>query len=100
MILIFIGILCVVQLVLYLLKGKFLPKIPDFIILDLLILLNLFVFPKIFTSILLPDDLVCGLPVMGITFGFWIFSNLAVIVVHFSRKGIMALVRTKPQQRV
>jgi hypothetical protein len=82
MILIFIIGISFAQFGLYYLNEKSKTKAPTFIILSILLICNLFVFPRIFYPEPNPDGLNCGMPILGITLGFWIFGTIAGIVTH------------------
>jgi hypothetical protein len=40
------------------------------------------VFPKFFYPEPSTDGINCGMPILGITFGFWIFGTIAGIATH------------------
>jgi Na+-driven multidrug efflux pump len=82
MILIFIIGISLVQFGLYYLNEKQKTKFPSFIILAVLLICCFFVFPRFFYPEPDPDGINCGMPILGITLGFWIFGTIAGIVTH------------------
>ncbi|WP_299769558.1 hypothetical protein [uncultured Dokdonia sp.] len=63
-------------------------KFLDFIWLFLIIIAHLFVFPKLFYLKLDPNEINCGLPMLGVTLSFWIFGMLAAFIAHILWKFI------------
>ncbi len=82
MILIFIIGISIVQFGLYFLNAKYKTKMPNFVILLILLTGHFFVFPKLFYPEPRTDGINCGMPMLGVTLGFWIFGTLSGIVVH------------------
>ena len=99
MILLFIIAISLVQFGLYYLNNKYKTKLPNFIILLTLLICYFFVFPKFFYPEPRTDGINCGMPILGITLGFWIFGTIAGIATHIIWK-IKKRKSTKAQHRV
>lgn len=82
MLLIFIGILCVVQYGLCLLNERLKSKIPSVLIAILFLPLHFFVFPRLFFPDPQPGGINCGMPQLGILLAFWVFGTIGVFVTH------------------
>ncbi|MCF6297698.1 MAG: hypothetical protein L3J08_06900 [Flavobacteriaceae bacterium] len=82
MILLFILGISFVQFALYYINSKYKNKLPNFIILLILLICYFFVFPRFFYPEPRTDGINCGMPILGITFGFWIFGTIAGITTH------------------
>lgn len=82
MILLFILGISVVQLAMYFLNDKYKTKLPNFVILLILLICYFLVFPGLFYPEPSPDGINCGLPILGITLAFWIFGTIAGIGTH------------------
>lgn len=67
-----------VQFALY----KYKTKLPNFVILLILLICYFFIFPKLFYPEPRTDGINCGMPILGITFVFWIFETIAGIMTH------------------
>ncbi|MGV6832050.1 MAG: hypothetical protein ACWA5P_10895 [bacterium] len=94
MILLFIIAISLVQFGLYYLDKKYKIKLPSYIILLTFLASYFFVFPKLFYPELNRDGINCGMPILGITFGFWIFGSIAAITTHIIWK-----VKNKKKQK-
>jgi hypothetical protein len=75
--------LIICQFVLYSIVDRL--KLNDFkiIILFLIVIGNFAFFPKYFDPYKGVEGAKCGLPMLGITFYFWIFGNLMSLAAHF-----------------
>ena len=99
MILLFIFGISLIQLGLYYLKSKYGKKVPDFLILLIFLICYFLVIPRFFYPEPRTDGINCGMPVLGITLGFWIFGTIAGIVTHLIWK-LIKYKSTKAQHRV
>ncbi|WP_435261848.1 hypothetical protein [Tenacibaculum sp. nBUS_03] len=88
-----------VQFGLYYLNRKYGQKIPEFLILLTFLICYFLVIPRFFYPEPRPDGINCGMPVLGITLGFWIFGTIAGIATHIIWK-IIKYKSTKTQQRL
>jgi len=82
MILLFIIGVSLLQFGLYYGNDKYKTKLPNYIILLALLSCYFFVFPRLFYPETRTDDINCGMPILGITFGFWIFGTIAGLTTH------------------
>lgn len=83
MILLYIFGISLIQFGLYYLNKKYKAKLPNFVILLILLVCYFFVFPKFFYPESVTGGINCGMPILGITLGFWIFGTIAGITTHF-----------------
>jgi hypothetical protein len=98
MILLFIFGVSLVQFALYYLNSKYKTKLPNFVILLIILICYFFVFPRLFYPEPSTDGINCGMPIFAITFGFWIFGTIAGILTHIIWK-IKLRKSTKAQHR-
>ncbi len=89
MILLFIIGISVVQIALYFLNGKYKTKFPNYLILIFILLGHYLLFPRFFYPEPRTDGINCGMPILGITLGFWIFGTIAGITTHLIWKLII-----------
>ena len=82
MILLFILGISLVQFALYYLNSKYKTELPNFVILLILLICYFLVFPQLFYPEPRTDGINCGMPILGITIGFWIFGTIAGIATH------------------
>lgn len=80
MILIFIFGVALLQYFLNVWNSKSKTKIPKFIIVLLFLIGHFFVFPQWFFPEPDPKGINCGMPMLGITLGFWIYGSLQVVL--------------------
>jgi hypothetical protein len=80
---IILGIVSLVQLGLYSLKKKLDYKISNIVIFVIILFCYYFILPKLFYPEFDKDGINCGLPILGINLGFWIFGTFTTIVTHF-----------------
>jgi hypothetical protein len=94
MILFFILFVFLLQITLYVMLDKKNASKWKYAVLGTIFLSHFFVFPQIFVSSLIPEGIDCGLPVMGIVFGFWIFGGSITLLGHLVYQSIFnAIVR-------
>ncbi|MDT0648416.1 hypothetical protein RM545_17120 [Zunongwangia sp. F260] len=94
MILLFIIAISFVQFGLYYLNRKYKTKLPNFVILVIILICYFFVFPGFFYPEPKTDGINCGLPIFGITFAFWIFGTIAALITHFGYKRLKKALST------
>ena len=82
MILLFILIISLVQFTCYYLIYRYKIKIPNFVILILVLIGYYFIFPQFFYPEPRTDGINCGMPIFGITLGFWIFGTIGAFGSH------------------
>ncbi|PSR56161.1 hypothetical protein AHMF7605_22975 [Adhaeribacter arboris] len=82
MILNFIILISVSQLLLYLIIDKLNFRYGKVLILTLILVGHFFIFPKYFYPEPNSDGVNCGMPVLGITFAFWVFGSAITLLVH------------------
>lgn len=82
MILLFILIISLVQLTCYYLTYRYKIKIPGFVFLVLVLIGYYFIFPHFFYPEPRTDGINCGMPILGITLGFWIFGTIGALSSH------------------
>ncbi len=82
MILYFIIIVSLVQYVIYFINSRYTIKFPDSMLLFFIVIAHFFLFPKLFYPKLDPDEINCGLPMLGVTLSFWVFGTLASCITH------------------
>lgn len=85
MILGFIFGVSILQIAVYFLSDQYKLRFLKAVFFIMLLICNLFFFPKYFLSQLSNEGGVnCGIPQMAIFMGFWFIGNGALLVVHFS----------------
>ncbi|PCJ95363.1 MAG: hypothetical protein COA50_09155 [Flavobacteriaceae bacterium] len=96
MILFFLIVISLLQFALYFLNNKYKNKVPDFVIFLLVLACYFFIFPRLFYPEPRTDGINCGMPILGIILGFWIFGTIAGIATHL----IWKLKKRKTQQNL
>ncbi len=77
MILLFIFGISIIQFGVYFLIDKYKINLPNFLILLIILIGYFFAFPRLFYPEPRTDRINCGIPLLGITLGFWIFGTIA-----------------------
>lgn len=82
MILFVILILSIIHLALYYFNLKVKWSIPDYIIFVILFLANFFILPRYFYPAPSEDEVLCGNPIIAITFAFWFISSITTTIIY------------------
>lgn len=99
-------LISLIQLACYFLKKKLLSQrsqqgsryFPDFIILLIVILLYNFIIPPFFY----PNQehkVACGLPILGIHFGFLLYGSIAAILTHVIGRHLLSTSATQQHSK-
>ena len=84
MILLLILIISLVQLTCYYLIYRYQIKVPNFIILLLVLIGYYLIFPQFFFPEPRKDGINCGMPALGITLAFWVFGTIGALSSHIT----------------
>ncbi|PKG42811.1 hypothetical protein [Psychroflexus sp. MES1-P1E] len=82
MILALILIISLFQLTFYFLTYRYKIRIPNFVILILVLIGYYFILPQFFYPKPRTDGINCGMPILGINLGFWIFGTIGALSSH------------------
>ena len=82
MILVIIFILSIIHLALYYLNAKVKVQIPDYIIFVILFLANFFILPRYFYPAPSETEVLCGNPIIAITFVFWLLNSITTVIIY------------------
>ena len=82
MILVIIFILSIIHLALYYLNAKGKMNIPDYIIFVILFLANFFILPRYFYPAPSETEVLCGNPIIAITFVFWLLNSITTVIIY------------------
>lgn len=83
MILRLIILICVLQILLYILIDQLNIKYAKGLILFAILYAHIFVLPGYFIPAPKPGGVNCGMPMMAITLGFWIFGGGVTLLTHY-----------------
>jgi hypothetical protein len=72
----------IVQFGTYFLIDKYKLEIPTIIIFAIILLGHFFVFPQFFMPAPKTNNDTCGMPVLGVFLGFWIFGTITGLITH------------------
>jgi hypothetical protein len=91
----FIVFSCLIQLTAYFLaeRSKVWQKQWHILILIIFILSNFVLFPIVYPIPDYPDGPKCGMPILGITLGFWTLGNIFTILTHLFFKAVNAAMK-------
>ncbi|NMM47842.1 hypothetical protein [Marinigracilibium pacificum] len=95
MIIKWIFIISIIQFISYLVFDRLKVKHATRYIFTLVILGYLFILPPLFYPEPQPDGGTCGMPVLGITLGFWVIGGIAAPITHIIFRSIRPKERKK-----
>lgn len=82
MILLFLILISLFQLLTYYLLDKYKLKFSKTLVFILVLLGYYFLFPQYFFPEPRKDGINCGIPVLAILLGFWVFGTIAALITH------------------
>lgn len=90
MILLFIAFISFIQFLIYFIIQNYQFKIYNISILALTLIGHWMLFPQLFFPEPKTDGINCGMPLLGVLFGFWIFGTIAAIITHVIWKNYIS----------
>ncbi len=92
---VFIVFSCLVQMTAYVLadRSEAWQKQWHTVILGIFMLSNFILFPTVYPIPEHPDGPKCGMPILGITLGFWTIGNVFTILSHLFFKAVNAAMK-------